>query len=218
MANDSINVLPSVNLLPYHAERRADKRKKVFMSLGAAAAAGAVAVFLGGMVIDHQTEEAQRINGILTQKNAEMDKQIAEVNTLKKDIDDLLQRQNAVESLQNQRNRPVQLLEELVRQVPDGIYLTSLKQEGEKYTVSGVAQSNERVSDLLRNLSSVPWLDHAELGESVATTMTNNLKEQRRLFNFTIRFQWKAEPPASTGPAKPGAAPGTAGTTAAAGK
>ncbi|MDP1086156.1 PilN domain-containing protein, partial [Klebsiella pneumoniae] len=93
--------------------------------------------------------------------------QITEVNTLKKDIDDLLQRQQAVEGLQNQRNRPVQLLEELVRQVPDGIYLTSLKQEGERYTVSGVAQSNERVSDLLRNLGAVPWLDHAELGESV---------------------------------------------------
>lgn len=108
-----------------------------------------------------------------------------------------------MESLQNQRNRPVQLLEELVRQVPDGIYLTSLKQEGDRYTVSGVAQSNERVSDLLRNLGAVPWLDHAELGESVATTMTNNLKEQRRLFNFTIRFQWKAEPAT---PAKPGAA------------
>ena len=160
-------------------------------------------VLAGGMVIDHQTEEAQRINDILTQKNAEMDKQIAEVNTLKKDIDDLLQRQQAVESLQNERNRPVQLLEELVRQVPDGIYLTSLKQEGDLYTVSGIAQSNERVSDLLRNLGGVPWLDHAELGESVATTMTNNLKEQRRLFNFTIRFQWKAEPAAS---AKPGAA------------
>lgn len=116
MANESanaVNALPNVNLLPYHAERRAGKRKKVFMSLGGAAVAGAVVVFLGGMVIDHQTEEAQRINDILTQKNAEMDKQITEVNTLKKDIDDLLQRQQAVEGLQNQRNRPVQLLEEL---------------------------------------------------------------------------------------------------------
>lgn len=203
MANESVNALPSVNLLPYHAERRADKRKKVFMSLGGAAAVGAVLVFLGGMVIDQQTEEAQRINDILTQKNAEMDKQIAEVNTLKKDIDDLLQRQQAVESLQNLRNRPVQLLEELVHQVPDGIYLTALKQDGDRYTVSGVAQSNERVSDLLRALGTVPWLDRAELGESVATTMTNNLKEQRRLFNFTIRFTWKAE---SAKPAKPGSA------------
>ena len=132
-----------------------------------------------------------------------MDKQIVEVNTLKKDIEDLLQRQQAVESLQNDRNRPVQLLEELVRQVPEGVYLTALKQDGDKFTISGVAQSNERVSDLLRNLGSVPWLDHAELGESVATTMTNNLKEQRRLFNFTVRFQWKAEPAT---PAKPGAA------------
>lgn len=208
MANESVNALPSVNLLPYHAERRADKRKKVFMSLGGAAVAGALLVFLGGMVIDHQTEEAQRINSILTQKNAEMDKQIVEVNTLKKDIEDLLQRQQAVESLQNERNRPVQLLEELVRQVPEGVYLTSLKQDGDKFTISGVAQSNERVSDLLRNLSSVPWLDRAELGESVATTMTNNLKEQRRLFNFTVRFQWKAE---AVTPAKPGAAGAGAG-------
>ena len=75
MANESANVasaLPSVNLLPYHAERRAGKRKKVFISLAAAAAAGAVVVLAGGMVIDHQTEEAQRINDILTQKNAEM--------------------------------------------------------------------------------------------------------------------------------------------------
>ena len=199
MANESVNALPSVNLLPYHAERRADKRKKVFMSLGGAAVAGALLVFLGGMVIDHQTEEAQRINSILTQKNAEMDKQIVEVNTLKKDIEDLLQRQQAVESLQNERNRPVQLLEELVRQVPEGVYLTSLKQDGDKFTISGVAQSNERVSDLLRNLSSVPWLDRAELGESVATTMTNNLKEQRRLINFTVRFQWKAEAGAGAG-------------------
>lgn len=90
-----------------------------------------------------------------------------------------------------------------MRRVPDGIYLTALKQDGDRYTVSGVAQSNERVSDLLRNLGSVSWLDRAELGESVATTMTNNLKEQRRLFNFTIRFTWKAEPAT---PAKPGSA------------
>ncbi|MFW6166622.1 MAG: PilN domain-containing protein [Ralstonia sp.] len=209
-ANDSVNALPTINLLPYHAERRADKRKKVFMSLGAAALAGAVAVLLGGMVIDHQTEEAQRINERLKQKNDEMDKQIVEVNTLKKDIEDLLQRQQAVESLQNERNRPVQMLEELVRQVPEGIYLTALKQDKDRFTISGVAQSNERVADLLRNLGSVPWLDHAELGESVATTMTNNLKEQRRLFNFTVRFAWKA-PEAQT-PGKPaGAASAVAG-------
>jgi type IV pilus assembly protein PilN len=97
-----------------------------------------------------------------------------------------------------------------VRQVPEGIYLTALKQDKDRFTISGVAQSNERVSDLLRNLGSVPWLDHAELGESVATTMTNNLKEQRRLFNFTVRFAWKA-PEAQT-PGKPaGAASAVAG-------
>ena len=108
----------------------------------------------------------------------------------------------------------MQLLEELVRQVPEGVYLTTLKQTGDAFTVTGIAQSNERVSELLRNLSQVQWLDKAELGESKAVMMTNNLREQRRLFDFSMRFAYRA--PEAPGDGKKGKA-GPAGASAPAG-
>ncbi|MGO4812796.1 PilN domain-containing protein [Cupriavidus sp. 2MCAB6] len=186
------NTIPTVNLLPYHEARKASRRKKVYTLLGGAAGAGALVVLLGGMYIDHRIDAVASLNQVLTAENSRMDGQIREVNTLRKDIEGLLQRQKAIEGLQNERNRPVQLLEELVRQVPEGVYLTTLKQTGESFTVSGVAQSNERVSELLRNLSQVQWLDKAELVESKAVMMTNNLREQRRLFDFSMRFAYRA--------------------------
>lgn len=214
----STNTLPSVNLLPYHEARKAARRKKVYLMLGAAAASGAAVVALGGFYIDGRISSVVALNQVLSAENAKLDGQIREVNTLKKDIDALLQRQKAVESLQTERNRPVQLLEELVRQVPEGVYLTSLKQTGEAFTIAGVAQSNERISELLRNLSGVAWLDKAELVESKAVTMTNNLREQRRLFDFSMRFAYRAPEtpqgpdgkkaaPAGTAPAVPAPAP-----------
>lgn len=207
------NTIPSVNLLPYHEARKAARRRKVYTMLGGAAGGGALVVLLGGLYIDGNIESETRLNAVLKAENARMDNEIREVNTLRKDIDALLQRQAAVESLQTERNRPVQLLEELVRQVPEGVYLTSLKQTGEAFTMTGVAQSNERVSELLRNVSQVPWLDKAELVESKAVTMTNNLREQRRLFDFSLRFAYRAPeaPGNKTGGASAPAAAGASG-------
>ncbi|MBP0631279.1 MULTISPECIES: PilN domain-containing protein [unclassified Cupriavidus] len=218
----STNTLPSVNLLPYHEARKAARRKKVYSMLGGAAAAGAAVLLLGGLYIDGRIDSVVALNQVLSAENARLDGQIREVNNLKKDIDALLQRQKAVESLQTERNRPVQLLEELVRQVPEGVYLTSLKQAGEAFTIAGVAQSNERISELLRNLGGVPWLDKAELVESKAVTMTNNLREQRRLFDFSMRFAYRAPetPPGANGkqatPGNPATAPASAPAPAAA--
>ncbi|MGO4305093.1 PilN domain-containing protein [Cupriavidus sp. RAF12] len=186
------NTIPSVNLLPYHEARKAARRKKVYTMLGGAAGAGALIVLIGGFYIDSQIDAVNARNQVLTAANTKMDGQIKEVNTLKKDIEALLDRQKAIESLQAERNLPVQLLEELVRQVPEGVYLTSLKQTGDTFVMAGVAQSNERVSELLRNVSQVAWLDRAELVESKAVTMTNNLREQRRLFDFSMRFAYRA--------------------------
>ncbi len=186
------NSIPSVNLLPYHEARKAARRKKVYTMLGGAAGAGALVVLLGGFYIDSEIDAVAARNQVLTAENARMDGQIKEVNTLKKDIEALLDRQRAIESLQAQRNLPVQLLEELVRQVPEGVYLTSLKQTDDHFVMSGVAQSNERVSELLRNIGQVAWLDQADLVESKAITMTNNLREQRRLFEFSMRFAYRA--------------------------
>ncbi|MCA3186815.1 MULTISPECIES: PilN domain-containing protein [unclassified Cupriavidus] len=189
------NTIPSVNLLPYHEARKAARRKKVYRMLGGAAGAGALVVLIGGFYIDSRIDEMTQLNQTLTTENARMDGQIKEVITLKKDIEALLDRQRAIESLQAERNLPVQLLEELVRQVPEGVYLTTLKQTGDAFVISGVAQSNERVSELLRNISQVQWLDHAELVESKAIMMTNNLREQRRLFDFSMRFAYRAPEP-----------------------
>jgi type IV pilus assembly protein PilN len=189
------NTIPSVNLLPYHEARKAARRKKVYSMLGGAAGAGALVVLIGGFYIDSRIDEMTQLNQTLTTENARMDGQIKEVITLKKDIEALLDRQRAIESLQAERNLPVQLLEELVRQVPEGVYLTTLKQTGDAFVISGVAQSNERVSELLRNISQVQWLDHAELVESKAIMMTNNLREQRRLFDFSMRFAYRAPEP-----------------------
>jgi type IV pilus assembly protein PilN len=180
--------------------------------LGGAAGAGALVVLLGGFYIDSEIDSVAARNQVLTVENARMDGQIKEVNTLKKDIEALLDRQRAIESLQAQRNLPVQLLEELVRQVPEGVYLTSLKQTGDHFVMSGVAQSNERVSELLRNIGQVAWLDQADLVESKAITMTNNLREQRRLFEFSMRFAYRApEVPADRKKGASGAAAKPAG-------
>ena len=214
----STNTIPSVNLLPYHEARKAARRKKVYTMLGGAAGAGALVVLLGGLYIDHRISSEVALNEQLKAANAKMDTQISEVNSLKKDIESLLDRQRAIESLQAQRNLPVQLLEELVRQVPEGVYLSSLKQTGDNFVISGIAQSNERISELLRNLSQVSWLDRAELGESKAVSMTNNLREQRRLFDFSMRFSYRApEEPADRKKVGAGGA-GSAGSATGAGK
>jgi len=186
------NTIPSVNLLPYHEARKAARRKKVYSMLGGAAGAGALVVLIGGFYIDSQIDEMTHLNQTLTAENSRMDGQIREVTTLKKDIEALLERQRAIEAALHDRNMPVQLLEELVRQVPEGVYLTTLKQSGDTFVITGEAQSNERVSELLRNFSQVQWLDRAELVESKAIMMTNNLREQLRLFDFSMRFAYRA--------------------------
>ncbi|WP_020203821.1 MULTISPECIES: PilN domain-containing protein [Cupriavidus] len=213
------NTIPTVNLLPYHEARKASRRKKVYAMLGGAAGAGALVVLIGGWYIDSRVDAETGLNQVLATENSRLDVQIREVNTLRKDIDGLLQRQKAIEGLQNERNRPVQLLEELVRQVPEGVYLTTLKQAGDVFTVTGIAQSNERVSELLRNLGQVSWLDKAELVESKAVMMTNNLREQRRLFDFSMRFAYRApEVPDDGKKGRAGAASGAAAQGARTGK
>mgnify|MGYP002335868369 CR=1 FL=1 len=111
-----------------------------------------------------------------------------DIATLQAEIAALRARQQAVEDLQADRNMPVHLLNELVRQTPDGVYLTGLKQDNQTISISGIAQSNERVSELLRNLSQrSTWLTQPQLVEILAASMTLSPLEQRRVFNFTLR-------------------------------
>ena len=179
-----------INLLP-HRELARKKARQVFnTSLAGAAVLGALVA--GGVYLWFQNEisRQQERNGFLTSEIKKLDEEIKEVATLQEEIAALKARQQAVEDLQANRNLPVHLLNESVLQLPDGIYLKSIKQENQNVLMTGVAQSNERVSELLRNLSRhSDWVSKPELIEIVASNLALSAREQRRVYNFTMRVQ-----------------------------
>ena len=194
-----------INLLP-HRELARKKARQVFnTSLAGAAVLGALVA--GGVYLWFQNEisRQQERNGFLTSEIKKLEEEIKEVATLQEEIAALKARQQAVEDLQANRNLPVHLLNESVLQLPDGIYLKSIKQENQNVLMTGVAQSNERVSELLRNLSRAsPRITKPELIEIVAKSLALGPREQRRVYNFTIRVQLQRA--SDTKAAAPGAA------------
>jgi type IV pilus assembly protein PilN len=121
-----------------------------------------------------------------------LDEQIKDIASLQAEITSLKARQTAVEDLQGNRNLPVYLLSELVKQLPDGVYINSLKQENQTVQITGIAQSNERVSELLRNFSNnSPWLAKPDLVEITAGTVALSPRDQRRVSNFSMRVEIK---------------------------
>jgi len=175
-----------INLLPHREAKRKQNQIAFYRLLGISAIFGivifgAVAAFLAGKIL----EQEQR-NTYIKAENAHLDEQIAEIANLKQEIEALKARQQAVEDLQSDRNQPVYLLDELVKQIPEGIFLRSFKQEGQRVSMNGIAQSNERVAELLHNFTSEsPWLEHPELVEIRATT-TGSGKEIKRVYEFTL--------------------------------
>nr|WP_249343332.1 MULTISPECIES: PilN domain-containing protein [Delftia] len=135
-------------------------------------------------------EAQQAKNSMLRAEITVLESQIKEIAGLEDEITALRARQKAVEDLQSDRNLPVHMLNELVAQLPDGVYITSIRQEGLAVTMLGTAQSNERVSEMLRNLSEgTPWISKPELVEIVARTVNVTPKDQRRAAAFNLRFQ-----------------------------
>lgn len=179
-----------INLLP-HREAARKKRKDVFnLSLGLAALAGGVVAGAIYLWIQGQISVQQSQNLLLQSEIRKLEGQIKEIAGLEEEIAALRARQQAVEDLQSDRNLPVHLLSELVKQLPDGVYVTSMKQENQLVNLQGVAQSNERVSELLRNLANnTPWFSKPELVEIVAGNVTVGARDQRRVANFTIRVR-----------------------------
>jgi type IV pilus assembly protein PilN len=179
-----------INLLPHREAARKRRREGFFVSLGIAAAVGLL--IAGGVYLWYaaQIADQQSRNTVLQNEIKKLEAQIKEVATLQAEIAALRARQQAVEDLQADRNLPVHLLNELVKQLPDGVYLTSLKQNNEVVSLTGVAQSNERVSELLRNLgNNSKWLTRPELVEIVAGIVNLGPKDQRRVANFTMRVR-----------------------------
>ena len=178
-----------INLLP-HREAARKKRRDIFnVSLGASAIVGGLiagAVFLW---FQAAISVQQNTNTILETEIKKLDGQIKDIAGLEAEISALRARQQAVEDLQSDRNLPVYLLTELVNQLPDGVYISKMAQADRLVTLNGVAQTNERVSELLRNLANnTPWFTKPELVEIVAGSVAIN-REQKRVSNFVIRVR-----------------------------
>ena len=182
-----------INLLPHREERRKRRRTAFFVGLGVAAAAGLLIAGIWYSIVQHLTSEQRARNDFLTAEIKKLEAQIKDIANLRAEIEALKARQKAVEDLQTDRNIPVYLLNELVKQTPEGVYLTSVRQNGQVVALTGIAQTNERVSELLRNtLYNSQWLERPELVEIKATTVA-----QRRLFDFSMRVSLK-RPQAAT--------------------
>ncbi|MFT3801337.1 MAG: PilN domain-containing protein [Burkholderiaceae bacterium] len=205
-----------INLLP-HREMRRERRKKDFVGLIALTVIATAGVaFLVAMTIDQQISTQQERNQFIQGENAKLDVQIKEIATLRAEIDSLKARQGAVESLQSDRTTPVHLLDELVKQVPDGIFLTQIKQVERRVTLVGMAQSNERVSELLRNLANeTVWIERPELIEIKSRPLNpqqaSRDKEGRIVYEFSMVASIKApEAPKNGARTTTAAAGGTA--------
>lgn len=206
-----------INLLPHREIRRRQRKQAFFAGLGAFALLGAAIVGIWYSVLGQMTSAQESRNEFLQAEITRLDGQIKDIATLRGEIDALKARQKAVEDLQTDRNMPVHLLDELVKQTPEGVYLTSIKQTGEIVAINGIAQTNERVSELLRNtLYNSVWLEKPELIEIKAATQAAANHEQRRLYEFSMRVTLKraqaaagaaSQPiPAATTPTPPPAA------------
>ncbi len=181
-----------INLLPHREAARKQKREFFFVTLAVAALIGGL--ICGGVYSWYQAQISGQKdkNTLLKREITKLEGQIKDIAGLQQEIAALRARQGAVEELQGNRNMPVYLLTELVKQLPDGVYINSMKQENLAVLITGVAQSNERVSELLRNLANnSTTLYRPELVEITASTVALSARDQRRVSNFSMRVSLK---------------------------
>jgi type IV pilus assembly protein PilN len=196
-----------INLLPHREERRKRKKIAFYAGLVVAGIAGLAIVGVWYLIVQQLISGQQQRNAYLQTEIAKLDIQIKDIASLKAEIASLKARQKAVEDLQIDRNVPVHVLNELVNQVPEGIYITSIKQDGQVLNVAGIAQTQERVSELLRNTAyNSEWLVKPELIESKATTLQPNTRDQKRLFDFSVRLTIKRPQDAPSAASQPAGA------------
>src|SRR5574340_280165 len=173
-----------INLLPHRELARAARRRQFNLLLGMAVAAGIVVVLLGHSVIAARQSTQEARNAYLQQEIAKLDGQIGEIKKIREETRALLERKQVVETLQSNRTEVVHLFDQLIRLLPDGLYLKSFKQVGDVVTLSGYTQSSARVSTLMRNLDGSPWFEAPALVEIKAATV-NNLRANE--FVLTVK-------------------------------
>jgi len=177
-----------INLLPHRAEKRRARQIQFIALCAIVAVLGGMLVGFVVVAIDTQISYQERRNGYLKQEIAVLDKQIAEIKKLREQTQALLVRKNVVESLQSTRSDVVHLLDQMLRILPDGVFLKALKQKGNQISVVGYAQSNARISTLMRAIQDSPWLDSPTLVEIHATTTAMGGKSASRVSEFSMNF------------------------------
>lgn len=192
-----------INLLPHRELRRAArKREFIFVAAGTVIFAIATALLVHTVLVGMLESQTAK-NKFLKVEIAKLDKEIEEIQRLKEQTSALLARKQIVETLQSNRTEAVHLLDQLARQLPDGIFLKTVKQSDDKINMIGYAQSNARIATLMRNFDNSPWLTNAELVETKAVQL-NNL----RVNEFSLNIQLKREMPAiESRPPPPGTKP-----------
>jgi len=187
-----------INLLPHREEARKAKRQHFYLMVGAAVCLAGLVVFLGYTIINGYIASQDPANAYLKAEIAVLDKQLAEIKLLKEKTQALLARKQVIEDLQRDRSETVYLLSELVKQVPEGVYLKSLKQDGAKVNITGYAQSNACVLALMRNLEASPWLENPQLVE-VKAVVLNGRRSNEFAMNFMLTRAQPIQPPAGKG-------------------
>ncbi|MES2499852.1 MAG: PilN domain-containing protein [Pseudomonadota bacterium] len=183
-----------INLLPHRQLKRAERQRQFgLMALMAAVIAGAV-VFMGWTYLSAKKDSQIERNGRLEQAITELDKEIADIKDLKDQISNVLERKQIVENLQTNRSQSVVILDELSRQLPEGLYLKSVKQQGNLITLEGVADTNARVATLVRNLSVSNWMESPNLIEIKAMTL-NGIRQNDFTLNVSLKVQKAEEAP-----------------------
>lgn len=197
-----------INLLPHRERRRLARKRGFFLGLLGSAVAGVGMVVFGLSFFTQLTNLQESRNEYLRAEIKKLEGQIKDIATLRSEIEALKARQKAIEDLQTDRNVPVHLLNELVKHVPDGLYLRSMVQVGGGVVLNGYAQSNERVSELLRNTSqNGVWVERPELIEIKSASGGPSTRDSSRVYEFSIRLRVKR-------PESPGAGVKSSGTKA----
>ena len=172
--------MPRINLLPWREAERKRKRQEFYLSLGAALATAALVTLLGQWQMNSAIKHQQARNDYLTGEIALLDKQIEEINGLDAQKQRLLARMEIIETLQRSRPEIVHIFDEIVRVLPEGVYLTYLRQSGTRFELRGVAQSSTRVSSFMRNIDASEWL--AEPTLQIVQTNTKGTGSEFTLF------------------------------------
>jgi type IV pilus assembly protein PilN len=162
-----------INLLPHRELKRAARRRQLNALLGIAVTLGLLSVALGHMVIATRQSSQEARNAFLTQEIAKLDNQIVEIKKIRQQTQALLERKQVVETLQSNRTEVVHLFDQMIRLLPDGLYLKSFKQTGDLVSIGGYTQSSARVSTLMRSLAESPWFEQPRLIEIKATTVNS---------------------------------------------